>query len=454
MEDIFKEDNNGEKLRLLPKYLVVILCIFAVIGSLVGGIFIGLSINNITKEEKAMVDDMPLLSDVYAIIDKYYYKDVDWKELEKYASAGMAGALDKFSGISIIEPQSLTPAMGVTLRANINNKYFISDITEGSPADIAVGDTIDFATGDIIGSKNISLDRGDEILFANGIEISGMSMDNLQKVINEKLYVELIFKKAKIKDTDKVVYGKVSVIKTIFLQSSESSYSTVIDEFGNRSGYIKLNSFTGNAAEDFKKSADLFMEDSASKKLILDLRNNGGGDVNILAKIAAYFIPNNYDKEVIKIDQKVGEAIVKTLPIEGQENKNVYFGAAENKGAEYKLAILTNENSASASEALVGAIRYYDKTAVVIGAPTYGKGVAQGTYKVSDTMYLSLTIGYFYVPITNGDKMSWKSYHDQPMVPDYNFRDSDKVDKNYGKMYPLSALHLEAEVAKALIMLN
>ncbi len=143
---------------------------------------------------------------------------------------------------------------------------------------------------------------------------------------------------------------------------------------------IRLDSFSGDAAEQFSKILQVFSS-RGKNRLILDLRNNGGGQMNILCDIAAYLCK----------DAKNGKFPVSVARYKKDRNEAYY--ANKNRYGEYfsdnsEIYILANENTASASEALMGAmldygtIEYSDIFLAELGgvAKSYGKGIMQTTY--------------------------------------------------------------------------
>ena len=183
---------------------------------------------------------------------------------------------------------------------------------------------------------------------------------------------------------------------------------------GNNIGMIDLDTFGGSNADDFIAAAEEFAA-SNNNKLILDLRDNGGGAITILATIASYLIDNNTGAKlpVIRVvDKHKNEDVFYT----DTKNNDLFVG--KNK-TDYELVVLINNNSASASEGLVGALSAYMPETIFVGEQTYGKGVAQVSYDVPGyNLLLHLTIGYFDVPTaTNGTHTGWLNFHEKPMQP-------------------------------------
>jgi len=161
----------------------------------------------------------------------------------------------------------------------------------------------------------------------------------------------------------------------------------------NKIGYIKFPSFDQDSSKAFKEKVDELIN-KGIKSLIIDLRNNGGGIVDECTDIADYFL----DK---------GKTIIIT-----KDNNN----AEETTKAKYDkiynlpIVVLVNENSASASEILTGALKD-NKVATVIGDKTYGKGVIQTVITLSDGSGLKITTAQYFTP--NGTEI-----HEKGIEPD------------------------------------
>jgi carboxyl-terminal processing protease len=146
-------------------------------------------------------------------------------------------------------------------------------------------------------------------------------------------------------------------------------------------GFIKLNSFTQNAANEFHSAAALLKE-KGMKKLIFDLRNNGGGFMHAATDIVDEFLPS-------------GKLIVYT---EGRKSdKQEYFSTAKGILEETEVIILINSLSASASEIVAGAIQDNDR-GLIMGRRSFGKGLVQDQSEFTDGSALRLTISRYYTP--------------------------------------------------------
>lgn len=147
-------------------------------------------------------------------------------------------------------------------------------------------------------------------------------------------------------------------------------------------GYIYLNNFTQNCAEEVNKALTE-LRSKGMQKLIFDLRNNPGGYLNDAVDICNFFLPKN-------------QTIVTTKG-KNEEVLQVYKTSKQPTAPQMPLIVLVNENSASASEIVSGALQDLDR-AVIIGERTYGKGLVQSTYPVAYDGQLKVTIAKYYIP--------------------------------------------------------
>jgi carboxyl-terminal processing protease len=206
---------------------------------------------------------------------------------------------------------------------------------------------------------------------------------------------------------------------TIPVSSVDAAY--MIDK---TTGYIKLNKFTESSYEEFMQALEN-LQKGGLQQLILDLRGNGGGFMNEAVDMADEFL--DADKLVVYT--------------EGVNNKKREYRCKRDglfeKG---KLMILVDELTASASEVLAGALQDWDR-ATIIGRRTFGKGLVQEQYALSDGSAIRLTVARYYTPLGRSIQRSyekgkkvymdelWNRYSNGELL----YADSNKV--NTGKQY-------------------
>ncbi len=169
--------------------------------------------------------------------------------------------------------------------------------------------------------------------------------------------------------------------KKLVLDSIESK---VIDK---DIGYIKIIGFEEDTDKDFEKALTS-LEKKNIKGLIIDVRDNGGGYLNVVESIA---------------DRLLGDAVI-VYTKDNKGNKE-YFRSSNSQKLNLPIAILTNGHSASASEILTGAI-VDNKAGVSIGTTTYGKGLVQSVVQLRDGTGYKLTTAQYFTP--NGNYINKK----------------------------------------------
>lgn len=151
----------------------------------------------------------------------------------------------------------------------------------------------------------------------------------------------------------------------------------------NDIGYIAISDFEGECASEFETKYKQ-LEKQGIKKLIIDIRNNGGGIVDEALKIANMLVDKDYTLLITK-DKSDKEEVTK---------------ATEKPIINIPTVVLVNEYSASASEILAGALKDNGK-ATLVGTKTYGKGIIQELHQLSDGSGLKITVSEYYTPNHN-----------------------------------------------------
>ena len=172
-------------------------------------------------------------------------------------------------------------------------------------------------------------------------------------------------------------------------------------------GYIQILSFDSGSSSEFKEKLNELISKGV-KSLIIDVRDNGGGIVTEATGIADLFLEK--DRNImIEIDKDENEGIIKS-------KVNPIIDSKIN------IIVLTNENTASASEIFTGALKDNNR-AKIIGTKTYGKGVMQGLIPVSSGGALKITINEFFTP--NREKINQKG-----IEPDIEIEDDLKTEED------------------------
>ncbi|MCX7904145.1 MAG: S41 family peptidase [Caloramator sp.] len=216
-------------------------------------------------------------------------------------------------------------------------------------------------------AKEVGLKSGDIIIEADGTSLAGLQVENAVKLIRgqEGTVVNL-----KVKRGQDILEFSVTRRK-IILPSVELSKM-------HNFGYIKLSTFGEDTDKDFKSIVEKNMDLDG---FIIDLRNNPGGYLNTAINLGGYFVGK---RNIVLLKNK---DLSEEWPSEEDEIL---------KGK--KVIFLVNENSASASEVLTGAIKDY-KRGLIVGNKTFGKGTVQTLVALSDGGVLKYTIQKFYSPL-------------------------------------------------------
>jgi C-terminal peptidase prc len=229
-----------------------------------------------------------------------------------------------------------------------------------------------------LGAAEADMRKNDIITSVNGRPLSGLSIKKILAILrgeeHSKVDIEII--------RDSSILTKVVTRKKI--TKDDLKVLILHQVFGRELGYIKLRSFVPeNACSDVAKSLDLFNQKNLAGA-ILDLRNNPGGSIDVANCIASLFL--GPDKLFVVFENRL-------------ESAATYNFRKTPKAIVFKkpLVILINENSASSSELLSGALREHNR-AVIVGQTSFGKGSVQGHLFTTDSYLLFGTLGRFYLP--------------------------------------------------------
>ncbi|MBU5485159.1 S41 family peptidase [Clostridium sp. MSJ-11] len=315
----------------------------------------------INREDFSRLEQFYDLLVVNEIIHERYVGEIDNAKLQEGAIKGMTSALEDPYTVYMNKDEYREwnehsegnySGVGLSVQSK-ENKIKIIDVFEGSPAE----------KGGIM--------PGDEIQKVNGTDVDGSTLDKAVTMMKGEQGTEVtitFYREEKGSFDVKLKRAKVNIP----MAKSEM--------LSNGIGYLQLYSFDEDSAKTFKKELNN-LKAQGMKGLVVDLRDNLGGYLDQCVDIASNFLPK-------------GEVIVSTM--DKYENKKEY----KSKGGDYiglPLVVLTNENSASASEIFAGAIRDYN-VGTLIGEKTYGKGLVQTIFETGEGTALKVTISKYYTP--------------------------------------------------------
>jgi carboxyl-terminal processing protease len=310
--------------------------------------------------------------DIYATLFKelnqYYVDEVNPNRMVKTSIDAMLKALDPYTNFyaedDIEDYMTMTTGryngIGV-LVGQRQNRNIVLMIYEGTPA------------------EKSGLQIGDEILKIDGVDIKtrkerdgSVDTGKLLKGQNGTAV------KLTVKRFGQTSPVDISVNRDVVKMTNVPYYGMVSEDVG----YIDLKDFTATASREVR-TAFQELKGKGMKKLILDVRENPGGLLNMAIDISNTFIPK--DSEVVTTKGKVTEW-----------NKT-YTALNAPLDLEIPIIVLTNSRSASAAEIVSGVIQDYDR-GVLVGQRTYGKGLVQATRELSFNTKLKITTAKYYIP--------------------------------------------------------
>ncbi|WP_353893771.1 S41 family peptidase [Proteinivorax hydrogeniformans] len=215
---------------------------------------------------------------------------------------------------------------------------------------------------------------GDQIVEVDGKDVEGKGLSEVVDMIlgEPDTVVELgIIREG--------VEGIIDFEVTRAIIDQTAAESEMLDD---RLGYIELTRFSDGSYQEFVKHLN-GLKESNMEELILDLRGNPGGGLNEVLNIANHLVPEG-----------------KIVYIEDSDGQRLATYTSDLKERDFELVVLIDENSASASEILAGALKDHE-AATIIGTTTFGKGSVQNIIDLSDGSAVKLTVSNFFTPEGN-----------------------------------------------------
>lgn len=356
-----KEKNNSLFSYIKQnKYKIIELIIVLVIGIIVGILIQKAILNN--KHENNGTNQM---NQVYNSLLKEYKETISATDLQQAAIKGMIESLDD-EYTSYYEKDDASSfylrlkgsfiGIGVEITKNDNNETIISSVIENTPA------------------SEKGLKPGDKIISINDEEVKDKELSEITtkiKNVNEQIKLKVEREKEEL---------------TFFLQAREneipSVYTEVLEKNNKKIGYMSITIFAENTDEQFiKKLKEL--EEKNIDGLIIDVRSNTGGHLETVTNILKQLLPK--DSTIYQI--KHGNEI--------KEEKSTI-----NNKKNYKITVLVNELSASASEILASSLNE-NLGSEIVGMKTFGKGTVQKVMTLESGAMIKYTSDYWLTPKGN-----------------------------------------------------
>lgn len=339
-------------------YIVLITAVLTFIASTVLYFALGSNIVYFLSNNQT-ADGIAKLNRIDRLVDKYFYGDIDKKEMQNWAYAGyLAGLDDPYTEyISPDEYDSFTETstgnytgIGVEVTKN-GEETVISDIFEGTPAEKA------------------GLLPNDIIKKIDGKDMVGKPLSEISSTIKEyagKTFAISIERDGKMTDVN-VVPGEIETVQVS---------GKMLD--GGIS-YIRISMFEGHCTEQLKTALDN-AKNSGAKGIIFDVRNNPGGALDIITNC---------------VDQILDEGII--LTVRDKNGKEEVYKAKDKEKIDLPIVILTNAQTASAAEVFTSSLHDNGK-AYTVGTKTYGKGVVQTVFDLGDRSIAKITTAKYFTP--------------------------------------------------------
>lgn len=332
------------------------------------GFMLGYKIDKPSKQVAGHASDSKI-AEVYKLIEEHYFDTIEQATYIDEVVRNILAGLDPHSSyMTKQETQDFTTSMsgefeGIGIQFNmLNDTLTVASVIAGGP------------------SEKVGLLPGDKIVVVDGDTIAGVHIQNseiIKKIRGKKgtkVNIELIRSDVKTPLT--------FTIKRDAIPINSIDYSYII---ASKTGYISIDNFNMTTAEEFEKILSNMVYNQQVDKLIIDLRGNPGGFLGAAVAICDEMLPK-------------GEMIVyaQGLHFPKQVYKASSRGLYSKKNQ--KVVILIDENSASASEVVSGAIQDNDR-GIIIGRTSFGKGLVQTQYQLSDGSEIMLTVARYYTPL-------------------------------------------------------
>lgn len=320
-----------------------------------------------TDSEKTETLDMNLsqvkkkTGEIEELINAYYLDEIDGQKVEDTMYTGMvAGLEDPYSVYYSKEELE-------SMEESISGAY--SGIGATLTQDPDTGELSVVSCFDGTPAQESGLQPGDVITGWNGKSVEGMELSELVSKIKTDPEEQLTLEIERDGETLEVELTRREVqIPTVEYEMLD-----------NQIGYIRLVEFDEVTADQFKEALE-DLENQNMEKLIIDVRNNPGGVLQVVCDMLDQLLPEGL---IVYTEDKNG-------------NRKEYTSDEEHQFTK-PLAVLANENSASASEIFAGAIQDYG-IGTIVGTTTFGKGIVQRTFYLSDGTGVKLTVAKYYTP--------------------------------------------------------
>ncbi len=347
--------NEGNNQALKPTRVILLAVIIAI------AVWLGL---RLFASSGSILSQAQKIAAVMSLIESAYVKPPDTGRLTEGAIEGMLKRLDPHSVYipsseqKEISERDLGEFQGIGVSFVIQNELItvVSPIV-GSPSD------------------RLGIRSGDRIIEIDSVTAYGISEDEVFKRLRGKkgstVHIKVL-REGLGEPIDFTIVRDDIPIYSVFT-------SFMIDD---STGYLLLNQFTATTSSELQQALRK-LENAGMKRLLFDLRNNGGGRLNEAVVTADMFLPAGYT-----IVSRKGRT---------KDDDEIYRSTDPGTHPMWELIVLVNGGSASASEIIAAAVQDLDR-GLVVGQQTFGKGLVQNTYPLNDGSVIRLSTAHWYAP--------------------------------------------------------
>lgn len=349
-------------------------------------------VGGIGESKSSTVNGGALLGEVKAYLDNFYMGEIDEDELYYHAAKGMAASTGDIY-TNYYTPEEFSAYMDETTGQYVGVGLVISATTDTNeiivvlPYEGAPGAKAGVLPGDIITAVDGSAVNGDMLDETADL----MRGKNIEKPKGTQVTLTLVRNGSE--PFDVVLTREEVHLKTVSSKMLEGDI-----------GYVRIISFDSDTDKELETELNSLFK-SGMKKLILDLRDNGGGDFNTAIRCAGKFL-----------DEK--SLVVYTQNKNGKRQDFYALG----KISDNEMIVLINAGSASASEVLTGALKGNNRLKNIVGTKSYGKGITQNIFQLRNGGGMSITVDKYYTPTD-------ECIHEKGIEPDVaiSLGENDKV---------------------------
>ena len=341
---------------------------FAAVTTLAVGVLLGMQARDAIGGDDAY-QQLQKLEEAYSHVVRSYVERVDTSELAEDAILGMLEGLDPHS--SYISGEDMA-----RVRENFDATFegigIYYEFVEGKDGQDTLAVLMPIAGGP---SEEAGIQAGDRIVQIDDTSAIGFQTDDVQRTLKgpKGSLVDVTVRRA----------GFARPI-TFNIRRDKIPIETVIAAhmIDERTGYIKLQRFARTSYAEFMDAMQMLQRQGMTR-LVFDLRDNAGGLMDQAVRIVDEFLP-------------AGQMIVYTESRHESFSRE-HFARGGGRFEQKPIIVLVNENSASASEIVAGALQDHDR-ALIVGRRTFGKGLVQQQFPLSDGSVLQMTVSRYLTP--------------------------------------------------------